>query len=89
LIHWGDGTVFNWIGPYKSGEEINISYCFFVMPNMRYDEFIISARAKDINNECGEWGHLKVFVSNNKIISNNFEKLKLLNIWLNIIKIHN
>lgn len=87
MIHWGDGTVFNWLGPYKSGEEITISYCFFIMPNMRYDEFVISARAKDICNECGEWGHLRVFISSNKIISNNFEKFKFVNNWLNIIKI--
>ncbi len=74
LIHWGDGIVFYWMGPYKSGEKITISYCFQLTPNKRYDELIISARAKDIYDTCGEWGHLHVILSNNYQINNKLNK---------------
>ena len=63
LIHWGDGIVYYWMGPYKSGEKITISYCHHLMPNQKSDELMISARAKDIHNACGEWGHLYVAIS--------------------------
>ena len=82
LIHWGDGMVFYWIGPYNSGEEITISYCFQLMPNQRYDELIISARAKDIHNICGEWGHLHVSVLKNNYITYNTDKFSFENNFL-------
>jgi hypothetical protein len=70
LIHWGDGIVYYWIGPYNSGEKITISYCYQLMPNQKSDEIIISARAKDIHEACGEWGYLNVAILKNyQIIS--------------------
>ncbi len=33
------------------------------MPNQKSDELMISARAKDIHDACGEWGHLHVAIS--------------------------
>jgi hypothetical protein len=33
------------------------------MPNQKSDEIIISARAKDIHEACGEWGYLNVAIS--------------------------
>ena len=38
LIHWGDSMVFYWMGPYKSGEKITISYCFQILPDIKYEE---------------------------------------------------
>ena len=87
LIHWGDGIVFNWLGPYKSGEKITKSYCFQLMPNQKYDEFIISARAKDIFDTYGEWGHLKVIISKNNQIEYDINKFRFENIFfMNILK---
>jgi hypothetical protein len=68
LIHWGDGIVYYWMGPYSSGEKITISYCHHLMPNQKSDELMISARAKDIHDACGEWGHLHVAISKNNPI---------------------
>ena len=52
------------------------------MPNMKYDVFIISARAKDFNDAFEELEHLKIVILKNKIILNNFEKFKFINNWL-------
>ena len=82
LIHWGDGMVFYWMGPYNSGEKITISYRFQLMSNQRYDELIISARAKDMHNICGEWGHLHVSVLKNNYITYNTDKFSFENNFL-------
>ena len=84
LIHWGDGIVFYWMGPYKSGEKVTISYCFQLMPDVKYNELIISARAKDIHDECGEWGHLNVIITNYKQLRYNFNKFIFDNILVYI-----
>ena len=83
LVHWGDGIVFYWMGPYKSGEKITLSYCFQLMPELKYNELIISARAKDIHDECGEWGHLNVIITNYKIMKYNFNIVFFNNIFFN------
>lgn len=76
LIHWGDGIVYYWMGPYESGEKITISYCYQLMPNQKSDELMISARAKDIHDSCGEWGSLNVVISKSDQII--FNKIRFL-----------
>jgi hypothetical protein len=87
LIHWGDGIVYYWMGPYKSGEKITFSYCFQLMPDQKSDELMISARAKDIHNACGEWGHLHIAISKNDQIIFNKIKFRFENyIIMNLIE---
>ena len=47
-INWGDNTNSNWIGPYESGEEINIKHNW-----SEEGYFIITARARDSNGYYG------------------------------------
>jgi hypothetical protein len=49
-IDWGDGTVEDWVGPYNSGESVEISHSWDEIGD--YD---IKARAKDINGARSVW----------------------------------
>ena len=42
-IDWGDGNIEDWIGPYNSSEEVNISHTWSKKGN-----YIIKAKARDI-----------------------------------------
>jgi hypothetical protein len=53
-IHWGDGTIIDWFGPFNSGEKIVRCKTFF------YEGYFeIKARAKDTYGSIGEWGYHK------------------------------
>jgi len=54
-IEWGDNSIENWIGPYKSGETITASHTY-----AGEGTYTISARAKDTANLWGPWGTLSV-----------------------------
>ena len=54
-IDWGDGDVLEWVGPYESGEIIELSHTW-----EEQDTYTISARAKDTWGAIGEWGTLEV-----------------------------
>ncbi len=54
-IDWGDGTATGWIGPYKSGEEVDVTHT--------WDEkgcFYVRVKAKDCFDLESEWSILEV-----------------------------
>jgi hypothetical protein len=53
-VKWGDGEVEEWIGPYSSGQEINLSHSW--SDGGRY---FIKSKAKDVKNQESGW---KTFV---------------------------
>jgi hypothetical protein len=54
-VDWGDGTNTGWFGPYNSGEEVAKTH----MWNSAGD-YEITAKAKDIFNNEGDWSSYKV-----------------------------
>jgi C1A family cysteine protease len=63
-IEWGDGQVEDWLGPYKSDEELLIKHT--------WDEkgsYIIKVKAKDINDAESDWTTLEVSVPKVKYIN--------------------
>jgi thiol-disulfide isomerase/thioredoxin len=54
-IEWGDGTVIEWDGPYKSGEEVIFSHKW-----SEQGTYTVKAKAKDVFDEEGDWGELEV-----------------------------
>ncbi|UCD13933.1 MAG: Zn-dependent exopeptidase M28 [Thermoplasmatales archaeon] len=49
-IKWGDGQVEEWIGPYNSGEEINVAHVW-----SKQGIHSITTKAKDINDSESRW----------------------------------
>jgi len=66
FIDWGDGDVENWIGPYESGEEVEVKHSF----SEGMTSFNIRAKAKDIFDQESGWGSLKVTTPQSKMIKN-------------------
>ena len=66
-IDWGDGQVDPWDGPHKSNQVIIKSNSWDYQGT-----FIISARAKDIYDNIGDWGELEVTIPRNKLFRNPF-----------------
>ena len=54
-IEWGDNESEVWIGPYASGEEINLSHVW-----IEEGTYIIKAKVRDIFEEESDWGTLSV-----------------------------
>jgi thiol-disulfide isomerase/thioredoxin len=54
-VEWGDGSVIEWSGPYKSGESVQFSHKW-----TEQGTYTIRAKAKDILEEEGEWETLEV-----------------------------
>ena len=86
-INWGDtyweGRWDNWIGPYKSGEEIELKNIYYEKGN-----YTIHVKAKDIYGYKSEWTILKTKMSykikNDYFLKlNNVSILKLLDILYN------
>jgi len=82
FIDWGDETNTGWIGPYYSGEEININHTWTTR-----DTFIIKAKVKDPDGAESEWATLEFktprFKPNtNMIFRSIIEKLNLFNNFL-------
>ena len=57
FISWDDNTTTGWIGPYKSGEKIEIKNNW-----SKSGRYLVKARAKDVYNLMGEWTTIKVSV---------------------------
>ena len=57
-VNWGDGTNTDWLGPYNSGEEIEVSHSFSERIN-----YTIKAKAKDIDGHEGKEQPLKITMS--------------------------
>jgi hypothetical protein len=62
-IKWGDGDIEDWIGPYPSGEEINLSHSW-----EKGGKYIISAKVRDIFGEESNWETLEVTIPRSKAI---------------------
>jgi hypothetical protein len=67
-IDWGDGDVEEWIGPFSSGEEINIDHKWSEKGN-----FTISAKARDTFNAESDWSEFEVTIPRTRPIT--FERL--------------
>jgi hypothetical protein len=80
-IDWGDTINTGWIGPYNSGEEININHSWEEKGN-----YIIKAKAKDIFGAESDWATLQVSIPRLKIINSNLI-LKLLERFSNIFPV--
>jgi len=57
-IDWGDGTVEEWIGPFKSGEKISLIHNWSNQGN-----YIIKARAKNTDGYLGPWSRFIILQS--------------------------
>jgi len=64
-IKWGDGKIENWIGPYKSGEEVTVSHMWVIKGT-----YTIKAKAKDIHGAESNWGTLTVTMPRNRAYIN-------------------
>ena len=86
-IDWGDGQVDTWDGPHKSNEVI--------IKNHSWDyqgTFIISARAKDVYENIGDWGELEVTIPRSRLLTNPFilqllERFPILQRFLSILEV--
>jgi parallel beta-helix repeat protein len=63
MVEWDDGTSSGWIGPYDSGQQINLSHTWFIE-----DTFIIKAKAQAPYNTESDWGTLEVSMPVNQHI---------------------
>jgi len=66
-IKWDDGHIEPWIGPYESGEPIEISHKW-----SRSGEYTIEAKAKDIHDAEGPIGEFQLTITKNKAINRPF-----------------
>ena len=60
-IDWGDGTTSWWDGPYASGETISENHTWD-----EKQEYIIRARARDLDRNEGQWASFEVSMSKHK-----------------------
>jgi hypothetical protein len=52
-VEWGDDSVTDWFGPFPSGQEVTSSHMWGTE-----DIYEIKAKAKDINNDVGDWSEV-------------------------------
>jgi glutamine amidotransferase-like uncharacterized protein len=64
-VEWGDESVEEWVGPYYSGEEVNIKHSW-----SEGGTYSIEAKAKDVNGLESGWGTLEVQMSRIKALNN-------------------
>ncbi|KYK20222.1 hypothetical protein AYK25_01400 [Thermoplasmatales archaeon SM1-50] len=50
FVDWGDGTNTSWIGPFESGQEVNVSHQWY-----RTGDYQIKVKAKDVYHEESNW----------------------------------
>ncbi len=65
FVDWGDGSNSSWLGPYPSGEEINLSH--------NWEEegtYLIRAKAKDIYDFESDWAEFEIEIPRNRMVSN-------------------
>ena len=75
LWDWGDGNISNWIGPFNSGDECNVSYIWNEKGN-----YEIKVKARNIYNAESNWSEpltIKIIKakSDKNVIFNFFEQL--------------
>ena len=54
-ISWGDETNDGWLGPYPSDTTLTLNHTW-----TEEGEYVIKARAKDTNDNMGEWSTLQI-----------------------------
>jgi hypothetical protein len=64
-IKWDDESFKDWFGPFKSGEQVNVSHNW-----SKKGIYTIKARAKTINGLMGPWGEFKVKIPRFKVSNN-------------------
>ena len=85
-IIWDDGYIEPWIGPYLSGDTINISHSWAIKGN-----YLIKAKAKDSNNEESDFAEFEVTIPRTRASTYSFlywllECFPLLEKLLNLIR---
>lgn len=63
-VEWGDGQIEEWIGPYSSGEEVTMNHSWGEKGN-----FIIRAKAKDINGLESDWATMEIKIPRSRLLS--------------------
>lgn len=84
LIIWDDETTTDWIGPFPSGQTIEITHNWSFR-----DNYIVKARAKDIYDQMGNWTDIRVQIPYQQFLY--FLPpifTKLINHFLTFYKIH-
>jgi predicted acyl esterase len=64
-VDWGDGTNSNWIGPYSSGEEVNLEHTWSTTKI-----YTIKAKAKDVNEDECEFSNHNINIPRFRIVNN-------------------
>jgi len=62
-IVWDDGYIEKWIGPYTSGEMVNVSHTYSKKGN-----YIIKAKAKDVFDEESDFAEFEIEIPRNRIL---------------------
>ena len=65
FVFWGDSDNTGWIGPYNSGEVLNINHTW-----TKKGTYTISAKARDIGGYESGWTTLKVTIPRTKVVTN-------------------
>ncbi|MBU1940998.1 MAG: hypothetical protein KKC68_04430, partial [Candidatus Thermoplasmatota archaeon] len=70
-VDWGDETTTGWTGSYTSGDEIILQHSW-----TNVGTYLIRAKAKDIHDAEGDWGHLSITMPlRNTYIASIFEQI--------------
>jgi hypothetical protein len=72
-IEWGDNTTSDWIGPYKSGNDINVNHTWY-----EKGQYKIKVKAKDEFDAESDWATLEVSMPKKKT----FNFIPSILIWL-------
>jgi predicted NAD-dependent protein-ADP-ribosyltransferase YbiA (DUF1768 family) len=72
-VEWEDGNFSEWIGPYASDDEVNVSHTWITENN-----FTIRVKAKDTHDFESDWATLEVSMPKNKAININSLFLRFL-----------
>jgi hypothetical protein len=61
FIDWGDGNYTDWLGPYSSGQTVNVSHSWNI-----FGKFEMKIKAKDSNNQESIWSApFNIYISRN------------------------
>jgi hypothetical protein len=64
-VYWGDGNYIDWVGPYKSGEEITVKNAWPTVGS-----YTIEVKAKDFIGDKSDITTLQITVSKSKAVNN-------------------
>jgi hypothetical protein len=63
FVDWGDNTTTGWIGPYSSGENVNVTHIWDTKGT-----FTVKVKARDSYNSTSWWEYLEVTMPKNTVI---------------------